>query len=156
MGKHVCHLTPETPIPVNISIYCRLQVNHLGTALLALLLLPVLAATPSHPRITIVSSEVHYWLKRLNEADSDHILNKLNDPKTADMGKRYHVTKRKSSFTVTVKLINSNGFTVFNVFFTRALADRLKPEVPVIVNSINPGLCVSEVRIICIPSTKSL
>ena len=44
---------------------CSLQVNHLGTALLSLLLLPHLLDTGkrfgSTSRLVIVSSEVHYW-----------------------------------------------------------------------------------------------
>ena len=44
---------------------CRLQVNHLGTSLLSLLLLPHLVDTGkrfgSTSRLVIVSSDVHYW-----------------------------------------------------------------------------------------------
>ena len=44
---------------------CSLQVNHLGTALLSLLLLPHLVDTGkkfgSTSRLVIVSSVVHYW-----------------------------------------------------------------------------------------------
>jgi hypothetical protein len=80
----------------------RLQVNHLGTALLGLLLLPKLASTPHtpdfSPRLTIVSSEVHYWVKRLEEAGQKHILNALNDPKKAKMLERYNVTKCQSIY----------------------------------------------------------
>jgi len=104
------------------------QVNHLGTALLALLLLPVMASTPGSPRITIVSSEVHYFVKRLEEADESHVLNTLNDEKSAKMGQRYHVSK------------------LLNVFFVRSLAKRMKPVVPVAVNAVNPGLCDTSLR----------
>jgi hypothetical protein len=62
--------------------------------MLALLLLPYMASTPGSPRISVVSSEVHYWLKDLKEAGASHILNKLNDEKTANMAQRYNVSKR--------------------------------------------------------------
>jgi len=105
-----------------------LQVNHLGTVLLGLLLLPVVASTPGSPRITIVSSELHYHVIKLREADSSNIFSKLNDPDTPLTRERYNVTK------------------LFNVFFTRSFAEKLKPSVPVTVNVVNPGLCVSELR----------
>ena len=79
-----------------IDFILSLHVNHLGTALLALLLLPYMASSPDSPRITIVSSEVHYWAK-FPEAKATHILNKLNDEKTARMGDQYEVSKRKWS-----------------------------------------------------------
>lgn len=36
-------------------------------------------------------------------------------------------------------------FTVLNVFFTRALSNHLKDQ-PVIVNTVDPGFCYSELR----------
>ena len=70
--------------------------NHLGTALLALLLLPKLLITPSTPRITIVTSESHFRVRKLDGTDSKHILATLNDPKTTRFAaERYEVTKRK-------------------------------------------------------------
>jgi NAD(P)-dependent dehydrogenase (short-subunit alcohol dehydrogenase family) len=71
-----------------------LQVNHLGTAMLALLLLPYMTSAPGFPRISIVSSEVHFWLKDLNEAKSRQVLKDLNNKETTKMLQRYHVTKR--------------------------------------------------------------
>jgi len=104
-----------------------LQVNHLGTSFLAILLLPHIARTPGAPRITLVSSEMQYWVHKLDEAKSDNILHKLNDP-SIDFNKvieRYNITK------------------LFNVFFARTLAERLKSNLPVSVNSMNPGYCAS-------------
>jgi len=105
-----------------------IQVNHLGIALLTLLLLPYVATTPEPSRIVIVSSEMHYWVPKLEEAKSSHILNKLNDEKSADMGLRYAVSK------------------LLNVFFTRSLARRMKPSLTVGVNTVNPGFCVTALR----------
>ena len=61
----------------------RLQINHLGTALLAILMLPYLSAAPSNPpfpRLTIVSSETHYWTQLVpEELEAPSIMKKLND-----------------------------------------------------------------------------
>jgi hypothetical protein len=78
----------------------RLQVNHLGTVLLVLLLLPKLAATPGSPRVTIVASEMHYWVKSTEEFKADNILKRLNDPTGMTVGKsfeKYFITKRPCS-----------------------------------------------------------
>ena len=63
-----------------------LQVNHLGTALLSLLLLPRMVETSkesrSTSRLVIVSSEVHYWASIPAEVyDSLNPLAMLNSPK---------------------------------------------------------------------------
>lgn len=61
-----------------------LQVNHLSTALLSLLLLPRMARAAadglSKPRLVIVSSEVHFWTK-IPEivTTTPHILQKMNE-----------------------------------------------------------------------------
>jgi len=76
--------------------FSRLQTNHIGTSLVALLLLPYLSnasITTCFPRIVIVSSDVHYFLKSLKEAKFEKILDSLNNEKTADMGDRYFVSK---------------------------------------------------------------
>ena len=69
----------------------RIKVNHLGTAMLAVLLLPYLMKTanvtskeenPTLPRIVVVSSGVHFWVKITDEErESPNILAKLNDPR---------------------------------------------------------------------------
>jgi hypothetical protein len=59
--------------------------------------------TPGSPRITIVSSGMHYWVNQVEEVKSKHMLNKLNDPtgmNSAKLTERYNVTKRKSLFQV--------------------------------------------------------
>jgi len=59
-----------------------LQVNHLSTALLSLLLLPVLKKTSltlKRPtRLTLTSSEIHLWTP-FKEQNADKILARLND-----------------------------------------------------------------------------
>ncbi|KAJ3525458.1 hypothetical protein NM688_g8400 [Phlebia brevispora] len=78
-----------------------LQVNHLSTALLAVLLLPNLVRTAqkhgTHSRLVIVSSDTHYWTKFDEEMlDAPSILRKLNDREfctTEVMAHRYYDTK---------------------------------------------------------------
>lgn len=60
-----------------------LQVNHLGTSLLSLLLLPTLLKTANEAgtvsRLVVVSSDMHYFADFTKEEQaSPHILNKLN------------------------------------------------------------------------------
>lgn len=101
-----------------------LQVNHLSTTLLSLLLLPVLRKTSStlgHPtRLTFTSSEVHMWTP-FKEQKADNILARLNDQKFfGDTMDRYSVTK------------------LLNVLWTVELASRVSGE-EVVINLINPG-----------------
>ncbi|KZS97484.1 NAD(P)-binding protein [Sistotremastrum niveocremeum HHB9708] len=105
-----------------------IQTNHLSTALLALLLLPTLNKTPNS-RLTIVASEVHYFVARLTEADSPKILEKLSD---------------KDHCTTSVMSVRYNVSKLLNVFFTRGLAERLPLGTNVTVDVVNPGLCHSE------------
>ncbi|KAG9310809.1 hypothetical protein JVU11DRAFT_8662 [Chiua virens] len=110
-----------------------LQVNHLGTALLSLLLLPRLVETGrkvgSTSRLVIVASEVHYWADIPKDVvESSNPLATLTSSKYRDplsMRRRYNETK------------------LLNVLFARALQDRLQSIVPLTVNSVNPGLCSS-------------
>ena len=59
--------------------------NHLGTALLGLLLLPyfskVPAEDPAAPRLVVVTSEVHHLVPKLDEAlvTAPRVLEKLSD-----------------------------------------------------------------------------
>ena len=61
----------------------RVQVNHLATAQLSILLLPLLLRTASKdttPRLVFVSSAAHYWSPPLKPPTSDQgILDWLND-----------------------------------------------------------------------------
>ena len=112
------------------------QVNHLATALLSLLLLPKMAATKAlpganTPRLTIVSSETHFWSSFDEDVmKSDNFLETLASKEystDARMGGRYMQSK------------------LLNVFFTRSLASHhpLSSSSPVIINTVNPGLCHS-------------
>ncbi|KAH7115006.1 dehydrogenase [Dendryphion nanum] len=107
-----------------------LQVNHLSTALLSALLLPALKAT-SHSigcpsRLTIVSSETHYWVP-FSERNSSNILARMDAPETFEVPWRYNLSK------------------LLEVFWARELASRTKSK-EVIVNTVNPGLCWSQLH----------
>ncbi|KAJ3528292.1 hypothetical protein NMY22_g9467 [Coprinellus aureogranulatus] len=109
----------------------RIQVNNLSTSLLTLLLVPKMEETAKlsggNPRIVIVSSDVHFWAKLddavLNAESSFRALS--DDPKK--MTSRYLDTK------------------LLNVFFTRSLSTLLSRS-PLIVTTVNPGYCKSELR----------
>ncbi|RUP08581.1 hypothetical protein BC936DRAFT_140119, partial [Jimgerdemannia flammicorona] len=107
-----------------------LQVNHLSTMLLTLLLLPAIrrtAASPTWaPRIILLASEMHFWMA-LPERTAPNLLTALNDCTAFDTGKLYGVTK------------------LFNVLFVQELARRLaRSPLPgdrsIVVSSLNPGL----------------
>ncbi|KAJ6508960.1 short-chain dehydrogenase [Mycena sanguinolenta] len=114
-----------------------LQVNCLAMPLLSLLLLPHMLRTglehPTVPRIVVVASDVHYWAtieKRV--LDSPNILATLGSkeyctPKVM-MDPRYFLTK------------------MLNILFVRALNDRVATSTPLVVNAVNPGFCISNIR----------
>jgi len=110
-----------------------LQVNHLSTALLSIRLIPCFmkaATSPIFPRLVIVSSDVHYWVYELPEAQAPKILELLGSEehckKEGIQRKRYSVSK------------------LMNVFFTRSLAAHIPPSAALTVNAVNPGLCHSD------------
>jgi len=110
-----------------------LQVNHLSTALLSIRLLPSLmkaTVAPPFPRLVIVSSDVHYWVYELPEAQAPNILELLGSEehckKDGVQAKRYGVSK------------------LMNVFFTRSLAEHIPSTAALTVNAVNPGLCHSD------------
>ncbi|RDL30819.1 uncharacterized protein BP5553_10164 [Venustampulla echinocandica] len=101
-----------------------LQTNHLSTALLSLLLLPVLRTTShvrkSPPRLTFSSSEVHMWTS-FKEKKADNILEHLNDKQHCkDFMDRYCVSK------------------LLNVFWVLELVANVS-RVDVTINLVNPG-----------------
>ncbi|KAH9177633.1 hypothetical protein EDB89DRAFT_2218277 [Lactarius sanguifluus] len=113
-----------------------IQVNHLSAVLLTILLLPCLLKAASsgsspNPRVVVVSSDVHYWAslsKEMAEND-DGVLQKLSSkdyctPKV--IGDRYPLSK------------------LLNVLFVRELTKRLPVNSPIIVISVNPGYCKSQ------------
>jgi NAD(P)-dependent dehydrogenase (short-subunit alcohol dehydrogenase family) len=106
----------------------NVQVNHLGTALLSLLLLPALEKTsditqePS--RMTIVSSEVHFWVS-FNERTAPNTIARMDEESSFGSGMdRYNKTK------------------LLNVLWTLQLASKITND-KVILNTVNPGLCYS-------------
>ncbi|KAF7796917.1 hypothetical protein EIP86_008102 [Pleurotus ostreatoroseus] len=131
-----------------------LQVNHLSTALLSLLLMPNLIHTAQAngtiSRMVIVSSDMHYWIKLEEELlDSPSLLQKLSEKAYCTpevMEQRYSVTKRALCFTTTLLLHTDIENLVLNVLFARGLNEHLPASTPLIVNSVNPGYCYSELR----------
>ncbi|KAH7388985.1 putative 3-oxoacyl-reductase [Cadophora sp. MPI-SDFR-AT-0126] len=116
------------------------QINHLSTALLSLLLLPVLRRTSSalgHPtRLTFTSSEVH-MMTPFKEQKADNILARLNDQKFfGDTMDRYSVTK------------------LLNVFWGLELASRVSEgglllmDAAVVKGSNTHGKYLSEAKIV--------
>ncbi|KAL4068780.1 hypothetical protein V8B97DRAFT_814267 [Scleroderma yunnanense] len=105
-----------------------LQVNYISTVLLSILLLPYLAesSTPDSPsRLVFVSSLAHYFGGRLlkDAGTWDRILETVSDEKFANEEGRYSVSK------------------LFGVMFLRELEARLPKPSPVVVCSVDPGLC---------------
>ncbi|KAJ6448326.1 hypothetical protein C8R45DRAFT_161953 [Mycena sanguinolenta] len=115
-----------------------LQVNHIATSFVILLLLPRLLSTAKEngtvSRIVLVSSELLYDVTVEKDARTgpESILRTLANPQylknTRRMREQYSVTK------------------LINLFFARALSAHLGPSAPVIVNAVAPGFCVSELR----------
>jgi len=111
-----------------------LQVNHLATALLAIRLLPFLLKAdpdPPTPRVVIVNSGLHHRFEDVPEAEAEGGMLKLLSSKEycereGKMAMRYPLTK------------------LFNVLFTKAFAERLPATTALSVNSVNPGLCHSQ------------
>ena len=101
------------------------QVNYLSTALLTVLLLPVLDAKRASPdnigRITIVGSETADWAK-FKEQEARSIISALDDPQNFDMEDRYYTSK------------------LLEEFFLLKLAHSV-PSTKAVVNIVNPGLC---------------
>ncbi|ROV86747.1 hypothetical protein VMCG_10913 [Cytospora schulzeri] len=112
----------------------NVQVNHLGTAFLSLALLQPLQRTAkavgSQTKMTIVTSEVHFWTK-FNERKAPHILDRMDDPGSFKKGNmdRYNASK------------------LLNVLWLRELSDRAASSSRgVIINGVNPGLCASSLH----------
>lgn len=86
-----------------------LQVNYLSTALLTILMLPILKEkdTPQKPgRITIVDSETAAWSK-FKEQDSFEILTVFNNPKLFDMQDQYATSKLRAALFNTILQVGS-------------------------------------------------
>jgi len=104
----------------------NVQVNHLGTSLLSLLLLKPLkdtaAKTGSPSRLTIVASEVHFWTP-FDERKAPSILARLDEKDSFRGMERYNTSK------------------LLNILWMRELSSRVTGNV--VINAVNPGLCAS-------------
>ncbi|KAL5381603.1 hypothetical protein DPSP01_007051 [Paraphaeosphaeria sporulosa] len=106
----------------------NVQINHLGTSAVSLVVLPTLKRTAqklnSPVRLTIVSSEGHFWIP-FKERTADNILKRMNDQETfGTQMQRYYTTK------------------LLNVLWTRELSSKV-PAGTIIINTVNPGFCYS-------------
>ncbi|KAI0098688.1 retinol dehydrogenase 12 [Nemania sp. FL0031] len=101
-----------------------IQVNYLATALLTVLLLPVLKSkNPSGSgRLVIVSSDVASWAQ-FKEKDSVPLLPAFDKKDSFDAQDRYYTSK------------------LLGQLFLSELAKRVPASYGVIVNLANPGLC---------------
>ncbi|KAK7045047.1 hypothetical protein R3P38DRAFT_2882282 [Favolaschia claudopus] len=120
--------------PTNDGWETAFQISNLSSPLVILRLLPIMLRTAreysTSPRLVVVSSETHYFYtpnKKLQE-----------DPELlATVGSAEYCSPTNMMFRyVLTKLLN--------ILFVRALTARLPPSTPIIVNSVNPGLCHSE------------
>lgn len=106
----------------------NVQINHLGTSAVSVAVLPALKKTSqklgSPVRLTIVSSEGHFWVP-FKERTAENILKRMNDQETfGTQMQRYYTTK------------------LLNVLWTRELSTKVPAE-SVIINTVNPGFCYS-------------
>ena len=107
-----------------------LQVNHLATALLSLLLLRRLRATSNltgrPARMTFTTSEVHMWTP-FKEQSAPNFLKQMDKRESFATPDRYYVSK------------------LLNVLWARELASKSDPS-EVLMNMVNPGLCWSSLH----------
>jgi retinol dehydrogenase-12 len=106
----------------------NVQTNHLGTSLLSLLLISTLRktvkTTGTPVRMTIVSSEGHFWIP-FHEKTASNILARMDEPESfGTKMQRYYTTK------------------LLNVLWMRELANRINTD-EIIINTVNPGFCYS-------------
>ncbi|KAJ3498504.1 hypothetical protein NLG97_g1071 [Lecanicillium saksenae] len=116
----------------------HIQVNHLGTALVSTYVLEPLdrtAKSVGNPtRLTIVSSENHFWAK-FREQSAPSILEALDANEECFKGKDKSNIERYS----TSKLLN--------VFWMRELNTRAtKLKLDIVINTVNPGFCDSSLH----------
>ncbi|KAG6918158.1 hypothetical protein DXG01_016143 [Tephrocybe rancida] len=112
-----------------------LQVNCLSLFLISLRLLPQMLKTAAdyatRPRLVTVTSEVHFWAKIAETMPERDIYKTLSDKEYCTpsvLADRYPDTK------------------LLDVLFYLALNERLGTHSPVIVNGVNPGFCLTEIR----------
>ncbi|KAI1100248.1 NAD(P)-binding protein [Jackrogersella minutella] len=86
------------------------QINHLGTSLLSLLLLGPLRRTSvtanSSTRLTIVTSETHFWAK-FKEINAANTLKEMDDGRTFGKGmNHYNTTNTRAGVNVIINGVN--------------------------------------------------
>ncbi|KAI0076847.1 NAD(P)-binding protein [Panus rudis PR-1116 ss-1] len=111
-----------------ITVY---KVNHLSTALLTFLLLPLLstaAQNGSPSRAVIVSSGIHASVSLSGDKFASNVLEKLSTGENYECFTQYSYSK------------------LLNILFTRALARHLAPTSGVIVDTVTPGYFFSGPR----------
>jgi retinol dehydrogenase-12 len=106
----------------------NVQINHIGTSAVSFAVLRALRRTAqqlnSPTRLTIVSSEGHFWIP-FKERNAENILERMDDKTTfGNQMQRYYTSK------------------LLNVLWTRGLASKISAE-EVIINTVNPGFCYS-------------
>ncbi|KAF8526875.1 hypothetical protein BU17DRAFT_39929 [Hysterangium stoloniferum] len=109
-----------------------LQVNHLSTALLCLLLLPAMLKTKASgptPRVVILSSDMHHAAVPFEEGLNPHVLKRLSD----------------SEYSTPSYALAISSLAFLNIMFTRSLVAHLPLGSPLTVVSLNPGLCQSTI-----------
>ncbi|KAI6781211.1 retinol dehydrogenase 12 [Emericellopsis cladophorae] len=110
-----------------------IKVNVIGIFLLALNLFPTMRksdqTTGQTPRFAITTSLLHSSAK-FTERKQPDIFKALNTKKTSNMKDRYSVSK-----LLEVMLVES---------FSEAMKQGPNADKPVIINSVNPGLCYSD------------
>ncbi|KAG6836569.1 hypothetical protein H0H93_006673 [Arthromyces matolae] len=115
----------------------RLQVNCLSLYLIALRLLPQMMKTAAqhatHPRLVIVTSEVHFW-------------SQIPEQKDLLQGHDIYKTMSRQDFCETRMKTRYEDSKLLDILFHRALNERLGGKSPVIINGVNPGFCYSELR----------
>ncbi|KAG6918156.1 hypothetical protein DXG01_016141 [Tephrocybe rancida] len=122
-----------------------LQVNCLSLFLIALRLVPQMIKTgvdyATHPRLVIVTSEVHFWAKIAETMPERDIYKTLSDKEYCTpsvVADRYPDTKLPLVLRELIRM------TVLDTLFYLALNERIGAQSPVIVNGVNPGFCFSE------------
>ncbi|KFA51620.1 hypothetical protein S40293_03968 [Stachybotrys chartarum IBT 40293] len=109
----------------------NVQVNHLGTAFLSLLLLAPLektaVATAAPSRLTIVSSENHFWVD-FKEGKTSNIIEHMDQEQSFGKGMdRYNKSK------------------LLNILWMLQLSKRVSGA-RIIINAVNPGFCKSSLH----------
>jgi retinol dehydrogenase-12 len=112
-----------------------IYVNVISTFLLALSLLPKLKSTKEQhpsttPHLAIVSSDTHYvmTLSKQHKNKDETIFAQLSNKKRAQMLVRYPLSK------------------LLDILLTQQLVAHLPKDYPVIINTMNPGLCYSDLQ----------